>query len=645
MKLIDYVNIKQGTKSTKRFSNGNTLPLVQQPFGFAAFSPQTDSERGAWFYHADDRSFEGIRLTHQLSPWIGETAAIVIMPQYQKPETEPGRRWSGFRDMQLAPHYMSCYLTRSQAMAELTPTNSGACVRISFDNDTDNYISLLKACGDCRFSTEGDIIYCDTDCGSWSGRTHKMYLAFEFPKGAINSVMAAENALHIKTAKKCVEFKLSSSFISCEQAYRTMKAEHTYKDYDELLAENETIWEEYLSRISFEGEDEEVKRTFYSCMYRALLFPHRAYELDENGAPVHYNPETEQVHSGYRYTDYEMWDAYRTNFSLLPLIADEEYKKIIEGLVNEYLDCGWLPRLTAIEAKCCMPSTMVDAVLCDAAKRGSLSGEYLEKAFEGMLKHSNCDSPLPEHGRRGCSEYIKYGYVPSDKLGESVNYTLDAAYGDWCIAELAHMLDKPDIEAQYRIRAKNYQNLFDKSVGFMRGRRSDGEWSSGSFSPIRWGGDYTEAAAWQTTFAVQHDLDGLAELMGGRDKLIQKLDALFAAPPEFEVGGYGLEIHEMTEMAAADWGQCAISNQPSFHIPFIYAYFGAKEKTEFWAAKICREGFSYKDDGFPGDEDTGSMASWYILAMLGMYQVVVGSGEYVRFKPQLDGVRIRGKKI
>ena len=635
MKYINYVNTKQGTASDRRFSVGNTLPLVQQPFGFAAFAPQTNSDSEPWFYHPSERSFEGFRLTHQLSPWIGEQAGFVLMPQSGKPETTPLMRWSGFRDMVLMPHYMSCFLTRARAEFSLTPTRSGACVRVRFENPENNYISVLPACGACRFEVRGDTVFGETDCNSWGGRTHKMYFVIRFCDKL--DAVETDGALHIKMTEKCVEFNLASSFISCDQALVTLGRENVL-GFCGQQKQNEEMWEKCLSTITFDGGD---KRTFYSCMYRAFLFPHKAYEKDENGRIVHFNPDTGRVHEGYRYTDFEMWDAYRTNFPFLAIAAPEEYEKMIAGTVTEYLDCGWLPRLTAIEPKACMPSTMVDAVLCAAAKNGCLKGEMLRAAFEGMLKHSREDSPVPEHGRRGCSDYVRLGYVPGDKYAESVNLTVDASFGDLCIAELAKILGEDKIEAEYRKRAKNYANLFDSRTGFIRGKKADGSPTMSDFSPISWGGDYTEAAAWQTTFSPVHDLDGLAELFGGRDALIEKLDALFAAKPDYDVGGYGQEIHEMTEMAAADFGQCAISNQPSFHIPFIYAYFGETEKTDYWVRRICREGFS--PDIFPGDEDTGSMACWYIFAMLGIYPLDAYSGKFVKFTPQLENAKINGK--
>jgi len=661
MKKVDYVNIKQGTDSTFRFSNGNTLPLVQHPFGFAAFAPQTDSTRGTWFYNPRDRSFEGIRITRQPSPWIGEQGAVAMLPQYDIPYEDAKRRWSGFRpqDAILKPHYMKYNLLRAFAEFELTPTNSGACIRVNFyDNRRDNYISILPTGTLCAYEVCGNMIMGYTECVSEQKKraNAKVYFVLKFADGDISEVISEIDgvkgnetsfsgktaAAHIKLAKKCVEIKLSTSLISTEQAICNMNREHTYADFDSLKVLNEHLWEEYLSRIEIETSDEKIKKTFYSCLYRTFLYPHRAYELDCNGNPIHYSCGLDKVCKGYRYTDNGFWDTYRTVYSMLPLIAEDEYEKIIESYINDYMEDGWFPRWMATEQKACMPSTMIDPILADAAKRGVLKGEMLQIALEGMLKHANERSEAPEYGRDGCEEYLKLGYVPR-QYKESVNLTLDAAYGDWCIAQIAKILGKDDIAKEYTIRSKNYKNVFDTKTGFMRSRDEKGNWRGEDFIPESWGFDYTEASAYQTSLAVQHDFEGLALLHGGRDAFLKKVDELFEKPPMYLIGNRPNEIHEMTEMASADWGQCAISNQPSFHIPFIYAYFGENEKTEFWIKKICREGFSYADDGFPGDEDNGTMACWYLFAAMGFYPITPGMAEYVRFKGFVDSVKIKGR--
>lgn len=666
MDYLKYVNIKQGTKSSGRFSNGNTLPLVQRPFGFASFAPQTDGSRGAWFYLPDDNSFEGFRLTHQPSPWIRDYGTIVIHPQNEIPYMAGGRRWSSFDKEKtvLMPHYMKYHLNRSQADFELTPTTYGACMRITFGTDFDNYISVLPVKDVCgyEFDKAANRLYCYTDCLDHEvvdAEGYRAYFVLQFEDGAISAektltedkngkqnalcIEGEDTAIHLRASKKEIVFTMAASHISYEQAAANLENDSGFTDFDSLKEENAAIWNEYLGKIEISGS-EDILKTFYSCMYRVFLFPHKAYEISKNGEIVHYSPADGSAKTGYRYTDNGFWDTYRTVYPLLSIIAKDECREMIEGFINDYKERGWLPCWTALNAANCMPSTLIDAVIADAAVKGIISGELLETALEGMEKHANEPSPVSAYGRAGCEYYTQIGYVPCDKHKESVNLTLDAAYGDYCIAVVADILGYRDKAKKYKERSKNYKNIFDKETGFMRGRRSDGAFRP-DFDPILWGRDYTEAAAWQTTFAVQHDFEGLAELYGGTDKLIKRLDEFFATPPAYRVGGYCTEIHEMSEFAEGNWGQCAISNQPSFHIPFIYAHFGETEKTDYWVKRMCDEAFSFADDGFPGDEDNGTMAAWYIFAKIGIYPLCPGKAEYIVWNKEKKDIKVLGKNI
>ncbi len=664
MNYIKYVNIKQGTKSLSRFSNGNTLPLVQRPFGFVSFSPQTDINRKYWFYHPEDMSFEGIRLTHQPSPWINDHAAIVMMPQSDTPHLTENMRWSGFEadETVLLPHYMKYHLNRSRSDIELTPTEYGACVRIKFDNESEKFMSILPVDGLCgyEFDSENDRLYCFTDCKQQKGYDSdkfRAYSVFQFEKGAIVSektiienrdgkkngisIEGEHAGIHLCLRDKETVFSMAQSYISYEQALVNLQNDSGYGSFDSLVSVNEKIWNDYLSRIEIEADEEKMK-TFYSCMYRLFLFPHKAYETDKTGEKVHYAPCDGTVKRGVRYTDNGFWDTYRTVYPLFSIIAKEECREFAEGFIQDYKDGGWLPRWTSLDAKNCMPSTHIDAVIAECAVKGIISGELLQKAFEGMEKHANNDSDNIAYGREGCTEYVNKGYVFSDKHRNSVNLTLDAAYCDWCLGVVAEILGYKDKAKLYFDRSKNFKNLFDRETGFMRGRKENGEFSD-DFDPVMWGWDYTEASAWQTTFDVQHDLDGLAELYGGSGKLISKLDEFFDTPPEYHVPGFRCEIHEMTEFAAGRWGQCAISNQPSFHIPFIYAYFGEQEKTDYWVRRLCDEAFSSADDGFPGDEDNGTMSAWYIFSAIGIYPLCPGKKEYIKFEGFAENVKILGQ--
>lgn len=666
MKYCDLVNTKQGSRSVHRFSNGNTLPLVQLPFGMAAFCPQTSDGNIRWYYHPENRSFEGIRLTHQPSPWIADYGAAAFLPQKSPLKLDGEDRWSGFRpeNAVLKPYYMSFRLLRSRCDFELTPTERGAKLRVSFDEDGENYFSALPVSGDYsyEFKPESNTLYISTDnLAGGKAVNFREYIVIRFPAGSVDACgimiqkdgedaekgekISGENtAVHIRLAGKSVELSLATSYISFEQAERNLCSEIGEKSFDEIKTAAEKLWEEYLSRVVIETGDEKLLRTFYSCMYRAFLYPHRCSEIGADGTEIHYCPNDGSVREGVRFTDNGFWDTYRTVYPFFSLVAKDELKLMVKSFINEYREGGWLPRWLSIGEHGCMPSTLVDAVICDAAVKGFIDKEDLETALEGMIKHATTDSPDTRFGRNGAESYCRLGYVPYDEQIESVNLTQDAAYGDWCIAEIAKLLGKADIEAEYRARSKNYKNIFDPETGFMRPKDTKGRFRP-DFSPIAWGRDYTEGSAWQNSFAVPHDMEGLAELYGGKEKLLARIDELFAAAPDYESVGYNCEIHEITEMAAADFGQCAISNQPSFHIPYIYSELGYTEKTAYWVEKLCKEAFSYEDDGFPGDEDNGTMAIWYIFGVLGFYPFCPGRPDFVKGKKQVDKSFILGKEF
>jgi len=648
MNYLPYVNVKQGSASVHRFSNGNTLPLTALPFAMANFAPQTNSS-SSWFFHPKDRCIEGIRLTHQPSPWIADYGSLIFLPQKIRPEFSASDRWSGYRpeEAELDPHYMKLNLLRSRCVFELAPTQRGAAIRIRFKSENENYFSLFPLYGEFTFrqSTEKNAYYITVDnCRDSNAVNFKMYAVIKFADGQIEKTESYEEnrGVHLKASGKDIDAYVAISYISFEQAEINYRQDFENRDFESVKEAAREIWESYLSKVEIEAYNEKQMKTFYSCMYRAFLYPHKCYELNENNEPVHYCPHDGSIRKGVRYTDNGFWDTYRTVYPFFSIVAKDEYKEMCEGFINDYLECGWLPRWPSIGERGCMPSTLLDAVLCDAAVKGILTGKSLENAFEGMLKHANVNSENDDYGRSGAESYVKLGYVPIEAHKESVNLTLDAAYGDWCIARISEILGKEDIRAEYDRRSCNYKNLFDKDTGFMRPKFENGEFRP-DFSPTAWGRDYTEGSAWQNSFAVPHDIEGLACLYGGKDELMKKIDELFAAPPEYEVTGYSCEIHEMTEMAAADFGQCAISNQPSFHIPYIYSALGNVEKTSFWVKKMCEEVFSFEDDGFPGDEDNGSMALWYVFSSIGIYPFCPGKKEFVRTEKLVRSVKINGK--
>lgn len=667
--LLDYVNIRQGTKSTLRFSNGGTQAFTATPFAMSAYAIQTRNPdtRGfadSWFYHPDDRSFEGVRLTHVACNWIGDYGHIVFMPQSNQPQIFEHTRWSGFRpeDTVQRPDYLKVTALRYRYTLELTPTLRCSMMRVKWKEERDlprfavlpfsgesmvrlsagkrRLIGYSKAKANplqmseqtaCYFVAEFD---CDIDLEGTvtTSRDGQMKPGVEAcgDGAGINIVLKSHN----------VTVKIGTSFISAEQAQINLDREIGDKSFEQIRMETAEKWEKRLSVVDVASDNEDELKTFYSCLTRMFMFPRTFYELDSNGREIHCQPNDGTVRPGKMYVDNGFWDTARTVYPFFSLIAPDVFHDTLEGFVNTYTDIGWLPKWPSPAEVGLMPGTYIDAVIADAAVKGIIDGDLLQTAYEGMRKHTVEEDLTKRYGRHGTSDYNALGYLPYDRHHESTNHTLDYIYGDYCIAQVAHVLGDQEREEFFRERAKNYRKIFDPQTGFMRAKDTDGKFREG-FNPIDWGGEYTEGSAWQNTFAVYHDIDGLAELYGGKDKLAAKIDECFSTKPDYNAGPYNYELHEMTEMAAVDFGQCAISNQPSFHIPYIYALCGELSKTQFWTAKMCREVFSWRDDGYPGDEDTGTMAGWYLFSSLGFYPFCPGSGDYVLTIPTVKEASVK----
>lgn len=633
---LDYVNIKMGTNSVPRFSRGNTLPLTQLPFAMASFSPQTERISGQenWFFSPNKPYLEGIRLTHQPSPWIGDYGTILFTPQNGIIADEPSGAWSGYRiDASIMrPDYLKVDFLRSECTFELTPSTRGCAIELSFERENGNILSVLNVGGNTSFTYKNGILYGENDYHSHKQDDgFKMYFVVKFLEDVVDfcKIKDEKGACHIGIKGKKAKIRVAISYLSIEQALLNLDKDKLNSDFNTIRENAISEWEKRLSTIEIE-DSEEKKQIFYSCLYRSFLFPHIMHEIDENGKAVHYSSERKCKCDGIMYTSTGFWDTSRTLFPLFSLIAREDYEKILIGAINVYNESGYLPRWHSLSEVGCMPSTLIDSVIADAVINGIGTRELHKELLKAMIKHANTPPKEKRFGREGIKEYLKYGYVPCDLYKESVNLTLDFAYGDFCIAVVAKHLGETEIYNEYIKRADNYKSILDKETGFMRPRLSNGSFKP-DFDPLVWGGDYTESSAYQASLFVPHNIDALAENMGGKDKLISHLEKMIKMKPRYRVDGYGLEIHEMTEMAQVNLGQCAISNQPSFNIPYLFAVLGGKEKSEELIKYICENLFT--KDAYPGDEDNGSMSAWYILSVLGKYKICPGKAEWTELTP------------
>ena len=657
--MLEAVQPLQGTASSYSFSNGNTLPLVAVPFGMTHWTPQT--REGGWIYTYGDHHFQGIRATHQPSPWIGDYGHLTFMPQTGTLTVDAARRASSFRhaDEQVHPHYYSVYLRRYETRLEIAPTERCAVMRLTYPAGTPYLlIQPFEGAADiqimpdhrrvlvCSRANRGGVVG-DFGCYYW--------IEFDHPLpswGVCQSDAVLDAGLAQLSGEKAgayvafdhtgepVEIRVGTSFISFEQARNNLQREIGNQRFDAVRQRAAAIWQEHLGRVQLHDGTDEQRRTFYTALYRSLLFPRVWHDPDQNGAMHHFSPYDGQVHAGVLYADNGFWDTHRTVYPLLSILFPQRLGEMLDGWLNAYCEGGWLPKWSSPGYRNCMIGTHMDVIFADACLKRVPGFDY-ETAYEAIRKNGTelvpDDAP---YGRIGLADYLALGYVPADRVPHATSRTLDFAYGDFGIAQLAGMLDHAEDERLFRQRAMNYRHVFDADSGFMRGRNADGRWQE-PFDPVAWGGAFVEGAAWQHTWSVPHDPAGLIRLMGERTRFVEQLDRMLAMPPRFATGTYSHEIHEMSEMAAVDLGQYAHSNQPVHHVLYLYAAAGLPEKTRYWVHKVLTEHYSSQPDGLPGDEDNGEMSAWYVLSSLGLYQMCLGLPEYTVTAPLFEWAESR----
>lgn len=642
---IDLVNVLQGTRSTRVFSRGNTLPIAALPFGMAHWTLQSESNTSFMFL-PDNRRVQGLRCTHQLSPWLSDYGEALFLPISGDPDPVAEKRASSWRpeDASLHPYSFRFTLARYQADLELIPTERCALVTVAcsgseapgFLVEVPRSAELIEKDQDNR-----TLRFRSTTNSGGVPKNFATYYVVRFAAPWEQCDARAEGANQLAVAKfahgRQVQARIATSFISFEQAERNLDRELGSKDAETLRAEARARWVEDFSRIEIEGGSDSQRKTFASCLYRALLFPRIWHEPDVNGQPHHFSPYNGTVVPGVMYADHGYWDLYRAWYPLMSIVYPERLAEILQAWTNAYKEGGWLPQFPAPGYRACMTGSLIDAVFGDAAAKG-IQGFDLATAYAGLKKHATGPGdPRKGYGRRGIEDYLKLGYVPADHVAQSVAETTDAAYGDFCISQVAKALGRGDDAAMFLKRSGNWRNVYDPGTGFLRGKQANGAWLE-PFDPFEWGSPYVEGGAWQHRWDVMHDIPGLIEAMGGKEKAVAALDAMMSTPPIFHVGVYGQEIHEMSEMAAVNFGQYAQSNQPVHHILYIYALAGRPDRTQYWVRRIMDKLFS--PEVFPGDEDTGSMSAWYILGALGFYSLCPGKAEYVVGSPLFDRVSL-----
>jgi predicted alpha-1,2-mannosidase len=653
---VALANPLQGTDSARNFSHGNEYPAIALPFPMNTWAPYTQPASDSFFYAYSQNKIRGIRETHQPSPWIGDYGTFSLMPVSGKLALNENDRASVFRhEAETAlPDYYKVHLDTWNATAEVTPTERCARFRFTFENAGDSYVVLdafpggstveiipseNKIIGTTRYNHGGVpnnfsnyfVIVFDqpfTAFGTWSPDSVKedsKQLAGEHVGAYLKFTGGAGSVVGCKVA---------SSFISPEQAMSNLQQEIGDADFETVRQRAEARWNEMLGRVRIEGGTPDEQRTFYSTFYRSILFPHKFYELNAEKKPIYFSPYDGKVHEGFLYTDSGYWDTFRAAHPLYNLLFPEVSAEILQGLLNAYDQSGWLPEWSSPGHRDCMIGNHAFSLLADGWVKGIRSFDA-HKAVAAMVHDANAEGPVHSVGRDGAEFYNKLGYTPYPGIREAGAKTLEYAYDDFCAARLASMIGDESAASVFARHAMNYTNLFDPSVGFIRGRDKNGAWNT-PFYPDEWGGPFTEGCSWHWTWSAMQDVQGLIKIMGGEKAFADKLDEVFTSPNTFRPGTYGRPIHEMVEMAALDMGQYAHGNEPIHHMIYLYDYAGQPWKAQSRLRQVMGLLYQATPDGFCGDEDTGQTSAWYVFSAIGFYPVCPGDPNYLIGSPLFD---------
>lgn len=667
---IDWVNPLVGTDSDYGISNGNTYPAIAMPWGMNFWTPQTGKMGDGWAYTYKSNRIKGFKQTHQPSPWMNDYGQFSIMPVTGelKFKEEERQSWFSHKAETVTPYYYRVYLADHDVTTEITPTERAARFRFTFP-ETDKAYIVIDAFDKGSYvkiiPSERKIIGYTTKNSGGVPENFKNYFVIIFDKDfQLSSTFSGDvlgSALEMKAdhagavigfktkAGEKVNAQVASSFISYDQAELNLKEVGT-NNFDQLKEKGKAIWNKELGRIKVDGGTPDQMGTFYSCLYRSLLFPRKFYEYDQNKKVVHYSPYNGKVLPGYMFVDTGFWDTFRALYPFLNLMYPELNTQMQEGLSNAFNESGWLPEWSSPGLRDIMVGNNSASIVSEAyLKSGKVKNYDIENLYKAVTHGANNTGPIEAVGRAGFGSYNSLGYVPQDEIDESAARTLEYAYDDFAIYQLAKALNKPQSEIDlYKKRSLNYKNLFDPKYKLMHPKNKDGKFME-PFDPFQWFNGFTEGNSWHYSWSVFHDMQGLVDLMGGSKAFVTQLDKVFSSPPIFATKDFkGGVIHEMREMQIANMGQYAHGNQPIQHMIYLYNYAGEPWKAQYWVRETMNRMYHATPDGYCGDEDNGQTSAWYVFSSLGFYPVTPASDQYVIGAPLFRKVTIQlenGKTI
>ena len=638
--LTTYTNPLIGTKGVWFY--GRTTPFVTPPFGMTHWTATTRKDGiGKPNYNYYDLHIIGFRASHKPAMWMGDYGYVTLKPTtgaVNKKSLKQKAIYTHPREVS-KPYYYKVAMTEPNLHVihtEITSTERCGILKFSFGkNQTPNV--LIEASQMPDFNGWIKIDTARHRVIGWNSDRHssnlgpplpnfKGYFIIQFDKEFAswgtweNEVLKKDSTSQMANAcgawvtfgknTESVEARVGTSFISLEQAQENLDKEIGNAKFEQVEEQTHVKWNEYLSRIQLEGANKNARHIFYTAMYHALLFPRQFSEYGK-----YYSAFDDKIHTGVSYNDYSLWDTYRALHPLLIFIAPEHVAGMVNSLTQMYEEGGYMPKWPNPTYTGIMIATHADAVVADAIVKG-VKGIDLQRAYNACMK----DAMVPPVGdtlkrwadrapwsgyeaRAGLSWYKKLGYVPVDKTNESVANTLEGAFDDFCVAQVAKVAGKTDDYNLLMKRSNNYTNVYNKATGFMAPKNADGTWGKNP------GDGFTEGSKWTYLFAVQQDVPGLINLMG-KDLFIKRLNQNFRG------------------------AQYIHGNEPGHHYCFLYDYAGMAWRTQ-WLVNYYRA-IKYRNDpdGMDGDDDCGQMSAWYIFGCLGFYPVTPGSDEYAIGTPK-----------
>ena len=652
--LTDFVDPFIGTSTV-----GHTYPAATTPFGLVQVGPDTGVK--GWEhcsgYHSDDKSIIGFSHTHLSGTGAADMGDILIMPMTGEPKFEPGTAenpQSGYRSRfshasEVAkPGYYSVKLDDYQILAEMTATPRVGIHRYTFPKSTQAGIIIDLDHGMEDVTQESTIKVVDnktiTGYRHSSGfiKDQHIYFCarfsrpFEKATSYIDGEKGVEKDLSGKICKIFIHFKTESSekilvkvglsTASESGAMKNLDAEAPDWNFEQIIAATKNTWNEYLSKIEVQTINDDQKKIFYTALYHCLVSPNLVTDVDGNYRG--WDGEVHQNATGDLFTNFSLWDTYRAIHPLYALFYPDKNMGFINSMLERYNQIGQLPinEYGSNETYCMIGYHSVP-VISEAIMQDQKGFSY-ELAYEAMKKSAMDDS-------RGIGYLKKYSYIPSELESNSVSKVLEYAYDDWCLAQVSRKLWKMDDNAYFTKRARYFQNQFDPSTGFMRGKKADGSWVA-PFDPkavsILNRGDFTEGNSWQYSFYVPQDVNTLIGLMGGDAKFCTKLDTLFHTAPTID--------NERAWDVTGLIGQYAHGNEPSHHIAYLYDFAGQAWKTQQMVSQIKTTLYKSSRDGLCGNDDCGQMSAWYVFSSLGFYPVTPGMDYYVIGSPSVKSAKL-----